>query len=185
MGDDELLALIRATPWIRGVLTRCEFELERAGNGPVEPIRLDDGRPLEMIAGDGTGGAYLLVGAPGDVRPVIYAGSEGRGGLLAENLSDALALVVGVPGHVLNAATHGLDDGGAALRAYLDRARTDEREFWPEADADRARLRAALGLVELDDDRLAAFHTACADERYRPVSDHGDRYEPLLIPVSG
>jgi len=184
MDDDELLALIRATPWMQHVLTQCEFELGRAADGPVEPIHLDGDPPLEMVAGDGTGGAYLLVGAPGVPRPVVFADSEGRGGLVATSLHDALVLVLGVPFHVRYATDAG-PDGGAALRARLDRAQIDLLENWPEADVERARVRAALGLPELDDDRLATFRASCNDERHRPVSDEGNRYEPLLAVPPG
>jgi len=50
--DDDLLDLIRRTPWIEHLLTRCEFELGRAVDGPVEPLHLAGGEALEMIAGD-------------------------------------------------------------------------------------------------------------------------------------
>jgi len=180
MTDDELLDLIRSTPWIERLLTSCEFELGRAVDGPVEPLHLAGGEPLETIAGDGSGGAYLLAGDPGGPRAVIFADSEGQGGKIADDLRTALALVVGVPFHVDAATRYRLDDGGVRLRAYLEQVRAEELENWPSADDDRARLRAALDLPALDEGMIAALHAADADERYRPISDAGDRYEPLL-----
>lgn len=180
MLDDEILDLVRRTPWLDGLLARCEFELARAAHGPVEPIRLAGGEPLEMIAGDGGGGAYLSVGTPGPVRPVVYASSEGRGGKIADSLSAALALVAGVPGHVSEATCHRLDDGGGELLAYLSRVEADEHDYWPEAADARARIRQALDLPPLDDAMLRALHAADADERYRPFSADGDRYDPLV-----
>jgi hypothetical protein len=176
--DDELLALIRSTPWIADLLTAFDFDLARVENGPVEPVHLAGGEPLVMVAGDAAGGAYLLVGS-GPTYPVVYAGSEGEGGLIATSLADALAVVVGLPS-IHDAVVLAPDDpGGVVLRDLLERADDEIREDWPDLDDDRARLREALGLAD-GLELLDALHTAAADERYRPISDRGDVYEPML-----
>jgi len=73
-----------------------DFEPSRAGHG--EEIRLPSGTPLQPIAGDGGGGTYYQVGAGcGADRPVLYVGSEGEGGLIAESLHEALELLIGLP----------------------------------------------------------------------------------------
>ncbi|MEV0729875.1 hypothetical protein [Polymorphospora sp. NPDC050346] len=178
MRDDELLGLIRDTPWIAELLADFDFDTGRVENGPPEPVRLPNGAPLEMVAGDASGGAFLLAGT-GDRRPVVYAGSEGQGGLVAAGLRDALALVVGLPSiHDALGVPVG-EDGGRKLRAWLAEADDEIREDLPDLDADRARLRAALDLPEADG-LLEALHAAAADEAYRPVSDRGDRYESML-----
>ncbi|RGC69528.1 hypothetical protein C5N14_09645 [Micromonospora sp. MW-13] len=177
--DTRLLDLITDTPWIAELLAQFDFDLARAANGPAEPVRLPGGEPLEMIAGDASGGAFMLVGT-GVERPVLYVGSEGEGGLVAAGLRDALALVVGISCiHDATAVPFGAD--GARLRDWL--ARTDEeiREYWPELDAERLRLRRALDLPEADG-LLETLHRLAADEEYRPVSDAGDRYESMVAP---
>jgi len=88
----DLLAHIRATPWLADLLaTQFDFDLTR--DDPVEQVHLANGQPLTPVAGDGAGGTFLLTPA----GAVVYAGSEGEGGLIAANLRDALALVVGLP----------------------------------------------------------------------------------------
>ncbi|MGW0436549.1 hypothetical protein ACWDV4_28875 [Micromonospora sp. NPDC003197] len=76
--DRVLLDQIRATPWIAALLVRFDFDVSRGAYGPVEPVHLSGGESLEMIAGDASGGAFMLVGS-GSQRPVVYVGSEGEG----------------------------------------------------------------------------------------------------------
>jgi hypothetical protein len=175
--DRALLDHIRATPWIAALLTQFDFEVSRAANGPVEPVHLAGGESLEMIAGDASGGAFMVVGS-GDRQPVVYVGSEGEGGLIATSLRDALALVVGLSSlHDATARPFGTD--GSDLREWLARADAEIRADWPELDTERERLREELDLPAADD-LLAALHTAAADERYRPISDAGDTYGSML-----
>jgi hypothetical protein len=177
--DRQLLESIQGTPWIADLLTLFDFEVARAADGPVEPVTLAGGEPLEVIAGDGSGGSFLLVGA-GAVRPVLYVGSEGEGGLVAANLRDALTLIVGFSSLHDATAIPIEEDGGRALRDFLARADDEIREDWPELDDDRARLREALGLPPADDTHLRALHAAAADIDYRPINEEGDRYRPML-----
>ncbi|GAA4470044.1 hypothetical protein [Phytohabitans houttuyneae] len=71
------------------------------------------------------------------------------------------------------------DDGGAALRALLAEADDELREDWPDLDADRERLRAALDLPPADG-LVEALHRLAAGEAFRPIRDAGDRYESML-----
>ncbi|MFD0747952.1 hypothetical protein ACFQ1L_43885 [Phytohabitans flavus] len=176
--DAAILARIRSTPTIAKLLTDFDFDIDRVANGPVEPVHLASGEPLEMIAGDASGGAFMLVGS-GDERPVVYAGSEGEGGLIATSLRNALALVGSVSSiHDATARPLG-DDGGADLHAWLAEADDEIREDWPDLDADRQRLREALDLPAADG-LLEALHRLAADEAYRPISEAGDRYDSML-----
>ncbi|MFL6074263.1 MAG: hypothetical protein ACJ73S_12770 [Mycobacteriales bacterium] len=178
MSDTDLLDRIRTTPALAELLRQFDFDIARVANGPAEPIHLAGGQPLEMVAGDASGGAYMLVGA-GDDRPVLYASSEGQGGLIATSLRDALTLIAGLPSlHDAMTQPFG-DDGGAALRASLAECDEELREDWPELDEDRRRLREGLDLPPVDG-LLEALHRAAADEDYRPISDAGDRYESML-----
>ncbi|GAA1643081.1 hypothetical protein ACFQY4_31110 [Catellatospora bangladeshensis] len=177
MSDEELLRAIREDAGIAEMLVRFDFDLERAVNGPAEVVALRDGGALEMIAGDASGGAFLLAGPPAASRPVVYAGSEGEGGLIAPDLRTALALVVGLSS--LHDATSMPLGDGAALREWLAFADSEIREDWPELDDDRARLRAALNLPSAEE-LLPVLHASAADDRYRPVSEAGDVYESML-----
>ena len=175
--DAALLDQIRNTPWIAELLTEFDFDLARTAYGPVEPVHLDSGEPMEMVAGDAAGGAFMLVGTS-DPRPVVYLDSEGSGGLIAASLRDALALVVGLSS-IHDATARPYEGDGDELRTWLAEADDEIREERPELDADRQRLREALDLPAADG-LLESLHRAAADERYRPVSDAGDRYESLL-----
>jgi hypothetical protein len=94
-------------------------------------------------------------------------------------LREALALVVGVPSIHDAVAWPMSEDGGARLRAHLADADQYLREFQPELDANRARLREELDLP-VADGLLEALHAAAADEDYRPVSEDGNRYASML-----
>ena len=177
--DRELLDTIDGTPWITDLLTFFDFEVARAAYGPIEPVTLPGGEPLEAIAGDSTGGCFLLVGS-GDARPVLYVGSEVEGGLIATSLRDALALVIGVSS-LHDATTISVDEAeGQVLRDFLDRTDEEIRADWPNLDDDRSRLREALKLPPVDDALLRSLQAAAADINYRPIREMGDRLRPML-----
>jgi hypothetical protein len=79
------------------VLLADAFEFDVRRKVSDESPRLASGLPLEVIAGDFTGGMFYLCGTIGSPRPVLYASSEGDAGIIATELSEALALVVGFP----------------------------------------------------------------------------------------
>jgi hypothetical protein len=177
MHDDQRLALIRTTPRIAELLTGFDVDVTRVADGPPEPITLPGGEPLEMIAGDASGGAFLLVGSQ-RTRPVVYAGSEGEGGLIAASLRDALALVVGLPS-LHDAVSLPWGDDGGRLREWLAAEDEDLRRADQELDAKRAELRATLDLPAASE-LLEALHVAAADDRYRPVNARGDSFDSML-----
>jgi hypothetical protein len=178
MTDAALLERVRNTPSIAKLLTDFDFDIDRVANGPAEPVHLAGGEPLEMVAGDASGGAFMLVGS-GDQRPVLYVGSEGEGGLIATSLRDALALIASVSSIHDATTTDWDEDGGAAVLSTLAEADQELREEWPELDADRQRLREALDLPA-GDGLVETLHRLAADETYRPISDAGDRYDSML-----
>lgn len=173
----ELLAQIQDTPWIAELLaSRFDFDLSRTE--PVEDVHLADGQTLTPFAGDAGGGTYLLTPS----GSVVYAGSEGEGGLIAHTLKDTLALVVGLPS-LHDALSGPLDDDLLARLTEADEEireqdREDADPSWPDLDESRVRLRDALDLPAAES-LLAGLHAAAADEAYRPISEHG-RYDPML-----
>jgi hypothetical protein len=179
--DRGLLDIIHGTPWLADLLAHFDFDVSRQAEGPVEPVKLADGSSLEMIAGAADGGAFFHVGE-GPVRPVLYVGSEGEGGLIALSLRDALALITGLPS-LHDATTFSLDeDEGRRLLGWLAEADAAIREDWATLDQDRERVRATLDLPPAYD-LLPSLHAAAADESYRPVNDHGGRYRSMIDPV--
>jgi hypothetical protein len=179
MQDGVLLRSIRESPWLAQLLARFDFDIEGIEHGPVEPVHLASGEALEMVGRDASGGAFMLAGPDADQRPVVYIGSEGEGGLIARSVQEAIALIVGLPSlHDATRYPYAVD-GGRRLRAWIASCDDDVREDWPELDADRARVRDMLDLPA-SDGLLEAFHAALADDRYRPVSDHGETYTSML-----
>ncbi|MEV4517926.1 hypothetical protein AB0K00_54335 [Dactylosporangium sp. NPDC049525] len=165
----DLLARISATPRLAEQLAvHFDFDLTRLD--PVEDVHLAGGVKLTPIAGDAAGGSFLLT----PTGAVVYAGSEGEGGLIAHDLRDALALVVGLPS-LHDALSRPFDDDLAAWLAECD---AEIREDFPELDETRAQVREELDLPPADA-LLATLHTAAADDTYRPISEHGP-YESML-----
>ena len=177
-GGDGLLSTIANTAWLNAALTDFDFEVERSANGPAEPVHLADGRRLTMFAGDAAGGAFLFAGEGGEERPVVYAGSEGTGGLIAMGVREAVAMVVHLPS-LHDALSAPLDDG-TQLRERLERAEREIREYVPNVAEIRARVAAALDLPPADG-LLERLHAAAVDDGYVVVSDEGNRYDPLAV----
>ncbi|MDH6538547.1 hypothetical protein [Streptomyces sp. SPB4] len=93
--SDYLLDLIQTTPEIDLLLrSTFGFDIHRKHYG--DGFRLASGAPLEVIAGESAGGAYFLCAEQNGRRPVVFASSEGEGGLLADDLADALETIIGL-----------------------------------------------------------------------------------------
>jgi hypothetical protein len=92
---DHLLALIRDTPDVADLLhSSFEFGIFRNEHG--EAVRAASGASLEAIAGDWAGGTFFLCHDEDGRRPVMYASSEGQGGLIADDLKQALEIITGL-----------------------------------------------------------------------------------------
>ncbi|MFG2884512.1 hypothetical protein ACGFYV_19845 [Streptomyces sp. NPDC048297] len=128
------LAVLAAFPF--------DFDLDRAAHGHVEDVRLASGGPLEVLAGDDTGGTYFRC-ADGSV---LYADSEGSAGIIGTSVDAALEILIGLPGwHDYLGLPPA--DGEEAVLACVAETEEEIRESY-DIDAERAELRAALGLPE-------------------------------------
>ncbi|WP_225849942.1 hypothetical protein [Streptomyces sp. HPF1205] len=131
---DRRLAELAANPF--------GFDLDRAAHGHVEEVRLASGGPLEIVAGDDTGGSYFVC-ADGSV---LYADSEGSAGIIGSGVDEALELVIGLPGW--RDCTHlSPDDDEEKILAWVAESEDEMREYYG-IDEERAELRAALGFPE-------------------------------------
>ncbi|MBY8876208.1 hypothetical protein [Actinacidiphila acidipaludis] len=130
--QDRRLAELAAFPF--------DFDLDRADHGHVEEVRLASGGPLEVIAGDDTGGTYFVC-ADGSV---LYADSEGGAGIIGSGVDEALEIVIGLPGwHDYTRLSP--EDGEEKILACVAETEEGIREHYG-IDEERAELRAALGL---------------------------------------
>ncbi|WP_328437946.1 hypothetical protein OHA71_13415 [Streptomyces sp. NBC_00444] len=132
--QDSHLAELAAFPF--------NFDLARADAAHVEPVRLASGGPLEVVAGDDTGGTYFVC-ADGSL---LYADSEGSAGIIGSSVDEALETVIGLPGwhDYLDLSP---SDGEEAVLARVAEIEEEIRECH-SIDEERAELRAALGLPE-------------------------------------
>ncbi|GGM11562.1 hypothetical protein GCM10010129_64470 [Streptomyces fumigatiscleroticus] len=118
------------------------FDLERAALGHVEPVRLASGGPLQVVAGDDTGGTYFVC-ADGCV---LYADSEGSAGVIGASVDEALELLIGLPGW-RECTDLSPEHDEAEILARVTETEDEIRENHG-IDEERAELRAALGLPE-------------------------------------
>ncbi|WP_369226296.1 hypothetical protein AB5J52_36615 [Streptomyces sp. R39] len=118
------------------------FDLDRAADGHVEPVRLASGGSLAPVAGCDTGGTYFVC-ADGSL---LYADSEGSAGITGSSVDEALEIMIGLPGwrDCLDLTPA---DGEAAILARVAGIEDEIREYHG-IDAERAGLRAALGLPD-------------------------------------
>ncbi|MFE0457930.1 hypothetical protein ACFW1A_01555 [Kitasatospora sp. NPDC058965] len=143
-GHHRALRLLRERPDLAG-LAAYPFNFDIARDEHVEAVRLASGAGLAAVAGDDTGGTFFVC-AGGEV---LYAGSEGEAGLIADCVDEALEVLIGLPGwHDYTGLDPHADD--AMLSAAAADTEDDLREYYgPDLDADRSTLLAALGLREI------------------------------------
>lgn len=152
---DPVLHLLRTRPELAQTAAfPFDFDVSRAYH--VEDVHLASGASLEPIAGDDTGGTYFLSGG----TAVLYASSEGDAVLIADSVTEALEMLVRLPGWC-EGLTADLDEEAlrAVVRACDDEAR---EEFAPDLDADRAALVAGLGLPDRPLTELLAMAESAA-----------------------
>ncbi|WP_331749959.1 hypothetical protein OG529_36145 (plasmid) [Streptomyces longwoodensis] len=178
--DDDILDLIRRDPELAELLWNvCEFDLSRAEHG--EPVLLSSGLALESVAGDFTGGTFFLCG-DGRRRPALYADSEGQAGLIGENLSEALEIMVGLPSWRDCLKFSGAGDL-AVMRTAADHLERDEHRDEPELAAMRSRLATELDLdLAPASVLLARLHTAVSATvpDFVLIDKTGEEYETLF-----
>ncbi|MFK8912550.1 hypothetical protein [Streptomyces sp. YS-3] len=141
---EELLARFREHPDLsESMYALCGFDMSCRDHG--ETLTVSSGVPVEGFAGDDVGGTYFLCGDPGQQRAVVYASPEGEGGLIADSLTDALRVIIGLPGwqDCLRFSGGGSLTAMRAAAAYLE---NDLRRVEPHLTARRARLADALSL---------------------------------------
>ncbi|MFI7409461.1 hypothetical protein ACIBU0_12425 [Streptomyces sp. NPDC049627] len=133
---DRALRLLRENPRLAGLAAfPFAFDIDRAAHGHVEEVRLASGGPLDIVAGDDTGGTYFVC-ADGSV---LYADSEGSAGIVGSSVDEALEIMIGL--------------------AEVEEDEEDEEEVQQSRHLEKARaeLRAALGFPERSSAELEAM----------------------------
>ncbi|MGW7381922.1 hypothetical protein [Streptomyces sp. NPDC054794] len=171
--QDRHLAELAAFPF--------DFDLDRADRGHCEPVRLASGGPLEVVAGDDTGGTYFVC-ADGSV---LYADSEGSAGIIGASVDEALDILTGLPGwHDYLGLSPA--DGPEKILAHVAETEEELRECYG-IDEERAALRAALGFPERSPVELVGMlHAALSRTEPDFVllnAEEGLAYRPLAPDV--
>ncbi|WP_328421930.1 hypothetical protein [Streptomyces sp. NBC_00443] len=149
---DHALRVLRENPHLAELAAYpFNFDIGRAAHGHVEEVRLASGGPLDIVAGDDTGGTYFVC-ADGSM---LYADSEGSAGIVGSSVDEALEIMIGLEedeeGDEEDEEDEGDDDEEDAegLRAEASQLRDVEEV--------RVLLRAALGFPERSPAELEAM----------------------------
>ncbi|MFJ8045455.1 hypothetical protein ACIRBX_33605 [Kitasatospora sp. NPDC096147] len=176
--SDHLLDLIRATPEIGLLLgSSFAFDIHRTYHG--DDLRLASGAPLEVIAGESAGGAYFLCGEQNGRRPVVFASSEGEGGLLADDLADALEIIIGLEWQDCLSFSGGGDV--EVMQISAQHLRRSRGTYNPDIDAEAAQVAAALSLSVVPvTDLVVRLHAAASktEPDYVVTDDDGAVFDP-------
>ncbi|WP_326586017.1 hypothetical protein [Streptomyces sp. NBC_01294] len=176
--SDHLLDLIRNTPEIDLLLrTSFSFDIGRKYHG--DELRLASGAPLEPIAGESAGGAYFLCAEQDGRRPLVFASSEGEGGLIADDLAGGLEIIIGMAWQDCLGFSGGGDVEVMQVSAqHLERSLARHN---PEITEERARVASALSLrvVPIADLVVRLQDAASRTEPdYVVTSEDGQAYDP-------
>ncbi|MGY0021291.1 hypothetical protein ACVHNB_20275 [Streptomyces sp. YJ-C3] len=178
--SDRLLDLIQTTPEI-DLLLRSSFGFDIHRKHYGDGFRLASGAPLEVIAGESAGGAYFLSGEHNGRRPVVFASSEGEGGLLAEDLADALEIIIGLEWRNCLSFSGGGDVEIMQITAqHLERSRDKHN---PDIDSEAVQVAAALSLRILPVTDLVIRLQAAVSKTepdYVVTDDDGQEFDPLF-----
>ncbi|MCX5009536.1 hypothetical protein OG765_00775 [Streptomyces sp. NBC_00555] len=175
--SDHLLDLIQATPEI-DLLLRSSFGFDIHRKHYGDGFRLTSGAPLEVIAGESAGGAYFLCAEQNGRRPVVFASSEGEGGLLGDDLADALEIIIGLEWRDCLSFSGGGDVEVMQISAqHLERSRDKHN---PDIDNEAAQVAAALSLrVVPVADLVIRLHAAASktEPDYVVIDDDGQAFD--------
>lgn len=177
--SDHLLDLIRNTPEV-DLLLRSSFGFDIHRKHYGEGLRLASGAAMEVIAGESAGGAYFLCAEQDGRRPVVYASSEGEGGLLADDLGEALEIVLGLEWHDCLTFSGGGD--AEVMQVSARRLARSRDKHNPDIDHEAARVAAALSLRTVPvTDLVVRLHAAASrTEDYVVIDENGEEFGPLF-----
>ncbi|MFD5586423.1 hypothetical protein ACFW6K_13990 [Streptomyces sp. NPDC058733] len=139
---DHALRKLRANPRLAELAAfPFDFDVDRAAHGHVEPVRLASGGPLTVVAGDDTGGTYVVCGD----GAVLHADSEGGACLIGTSVDEALEVLIGLADWGAFADLTP-EDGEERILARTAEVEEEIREHYG-IDAEREELLAGLGLA--------------------------------------
>ncbi len=166
-----------------------DFEMDPATIDPRVDFTIDGIQDFEIIAGDGSGNRFVLLGSPGDpTRPQLYVDHECSAGVIGATLAEGVQVIVTLPywRDLLKFSGGGDLDEMRSAHDIFEREFEDEildlvKDF--DLAAARARIRSALALPPLQDP-VASLHASVTrfEGRFETTFIGGDTCESLFGP---
>ncbi len=142
-------------------------------------ITLAPNYPVEVIAGEGSGGVYVTYGE-GEIekRPILFISSEGQAGKLANNLSEFVCMIIEIPywSDLLKFS------GGGQLSEMKKTAQFMFAEFseeYPDYNKAKTILKSKLALTNISDP-IALLHSCMQNSDCKVLASDGWEYETLF-----
>ncbi|MFF5898961.1 hypothetical protein ACFY8O_23985 [Streptomyces argenteolus] len=176
--SDHLLDLIQTTPEIE-LLLRSSFGFDIHRKYCGEGLRLASGAPLEVIAGEFSGGAYFLGAEQDGRRPVVFASSDGEAGLIADDLTEALEIIIGLEWRDCLSFSRGGDV--EVMQNAAQHLKRDRERHNPDIGNEAAQVAAALSLRIMPvTDLIIRLHAAASktEPDYVVTDDEGQAFNP-------
>lgn len=132
-----------------------------------------------MIAGESAGGAYFLCAEQNGRRPVVFASSEGEGGLLADDLADALEIIIGLEWRDCLSFSGGGDV--EVMQTSAQHLESSRDKHNPDIGNEATQVAAALSLrVVPATDLVIRLHAAASktEPDYVVTADDGQAFDP-------
>ncbi len=127
-----------------------DFSLQRADDD-TDWIQLSPKRPFTVIAGEGTGGVFIVYGDGAlETLPILHGTSEGQAGRVASNLTEWLAVLMAIPywRDLLKFSGGGQLDEMRKTAIFMEREYQEDYPGIPEA---RRRIKGTLPIPTLED----------------------------------
>ncbi len=155
-----------------------DFELSNIDKG-TDWITLTPDYPAEVIAGEGSGGVYVVYGE-GEIekRPILFISSEGQSGKIGNNLSEFISMIIEIP--------YWFDllkfSGGGQLSEMRKTAHFMVAEFdeeHPDYNKAKTNLKSKLTLPNISDP-IALLHSCMQSSDCKVLASDGWEYESLF-----
>ena len=173
------LAQIKSHPDVVEVLDwPFDFSLSQADRDS-KWITLKPPFPFQVIAGEGTGGAFIAYGEGEPERlPILHATSEGQAGRVASNLDEWLGILMTIPywRDLLKFSGNGKIDDMILTSTFMEKEYEEDFPDLPEA---RELILSKFTIPRIEDP-IQVLHDNVHASDCTLVADDGWEYESLF-----
>ena len=170
---------IRASAPAREALANSfDFDVDLASDD-FSWIAMPEGTSCEVVAGCGSGGAFVACGdGPPETRPIYYLSSEGQAGCVGSSLAEFIAILVAHPYwfDLLKFSGGGNLEHMRKAEGFLAREYTEDN---PDESADRTTVLSELDVPTLPD-AVHVLHERVRGTALVPNDLDGNEYDLLF-----